>query len=207
VPIPIGVDFHSNGEKNKLVNTAGKITSSVCFQRADLKAAVSASPPFAQRKLAVYGQFDCNKPDPWGTREVTRGEICRLLRNATITDPTRYLYDQRKSRQQFWKQLTSVAFSVAPAGFGVDTHRFWEILNLHTVPIVITSPLDKLYGQYPVVIVEHWTQVFADGALEKFRQQIVDKFGEVPFARADVLEKLNVDYWVKLVKEGGSIPA
>ena len=34
---------------------------------------------------------------------------------------------------------------LAPPGCGTDTYRAWEILVLQTVPIVITSPLDRLY--------------------------------------------------------------
>ena len=161
VPIPIGLDFHTSGEKNhKLANTASKITASVCNQRHDLKLAVANATPMSQRKLAVYGQFDCNFQG--GERELTRGEICRLLRNATmlngVSPPTtstttsktasapsvstttattstnnsslnhsknhaiRYIYDERKSRSLYWKQLTQVMFAVAPPGTTHSVH-------------------------------------------------------------------------------------
>lgn len=211
VPIPIGLDFHSMGEK-RMANTASKIATSVCTQRSELQAAVSASVPFSKRQLAAYGQFDCALKVR--ERELTRGELCRLLYNSThsshnnsnrSSSSARYIYDDRKSRPLFWKQLTSVTFAFAPPGFGIDTHRLWEILHLHTVPIVISSPLDKLYSQFPVIIVEHWSQAFVDGALERFQSQINERFGDDPFGKADVLEKLTVDYWVKVVHEGASL--
>ena len=149
------MDFHTAGEKNhKLANTASKITASVCNQRHDLKLAVANATPMSQRKLAVYGQFDCNFQG--GERELTRGEICRLLRNATMLNtvsppststttasttatttnssglnnqgnPVRYIYDERKSRSLYWKQLTQVMFAVAPPGHFLFTSSSFSL--------------------------------------------------------------------------------
>ena len=214
VPVPIGLDFHSHGEKNASLGSAAEVAAVVCAQRSELAAAANASALFAQRRLAAYGQFDCgfvaaaaagdqSYPTLW--RERTRGDACRWMANESAAHPHRFLFHPRSSRTHFWRAVTQVAFALAPPGFGTDTHRLWEILHLRTVPIVVTSPLDRLYAHYPVVVVQSWSQVFAHGALERFRQQIVDKFGDEPFASADVQRKLTVDYWVQLVKDGGTV--
>ena len=82
---------------------------------------------------------------------------------------------------------------------GTDTHRVWEILNLHCVAIVISSPLDRMYGMFPVVIVKKWQEVFAEGALARFEENIVSKFGEKPF-NSRVVRMLESTYWVEVIR-------
>ena len=92
---------------------------------------------------------------------------------------------------------------LAPPGCGGDTHRAWEILVLHTVPIVITSPLDRLYGMFPVIIVKDWSEVFAEGSLQRFQSEIVARFGEDPFSKK-VDDMLRADYWRRIVRANSS---
>lgn len=80
------------------------------------------------------------------------------------------------NRSSFWHRLGSVAFALSPSGFGVDTHRTWEILHMGAVPIVLKSPLDRLHRQFPIVVVERWTDVFVPGALGRFRDDIRARF-------------------------------
>ena len=79
----------------------------------------------------------------------------------------------------------------------MDTHRLWEVLNMETVPIVLTSSLDRLYSQFPIVIVQSWDEVFAQDALEKFKKDIISKWGTDPFKSTK--KKLSVKYWRELV--------
>ena len=80
----------------------------------------------------------------------------------------------------------------------MDTHRAWEILSMRTVPIVIASPLDALHEQFPVVIVEDWQEAFEEGALERFKKQIIKRWGMQPFG-SDVMTRLGLEYWIDLV--------
>jgi hypothetical protein len=107
----------------------------------------------------------------------------------------------RKKKKIFWKNAAISTFSFAPPGYGMDTHRFWEILQMHTVPIVISSPLDILYKQFPVIIVKDWEEVFIDGALQKFKDNIIEKFGEHPFKDDIIMTKLSMNYWINLVHQ------
>jgi hypothetical protein len=50
-------------------------------------------------------------------------------------------------------------FVVCMRGNGLDTHRFSEILLMGSVPLVLTSPLDDLYSQFPCLIVESYDDV------------------------------------------------
>lgn len=105
-----------------------------------------------------------------------------------------------ESRAEFWSQLASnSSFAFAPFGRGLDTHRVWEVLQLGAIPIVLTSSLDRLYGQFPVLILKSWSQAFSESFLRMKRDDIISRFGS-PF-HSDVTRKLSLDYWVKLIRE------
>ena len=105
---------------------------------------------------------------------------------------------KRKQRLDFWKRVSLCSFGFAPAGLGMDTHRLWEILQMHAVPIVLSSPLDELYSHYPIVIVKRWAEAFESGALEKFKRAILDKFGEDPF-NDEMMYRLTMEFWVQKI--------
>ena len=219
-PIPIGLDFHSMAEKNRKLSYQQALDS-VCSQQESLTKILSQALPFLSRTSAVYAKFDCAFLKNKRMREISRGEICRLLasynsngnqsRSGTntvlFTDSAQQSLKGKAevkmsphaSRYSFWRQVTKVKFAIAPPGMGTDTHRVWEILNLHCVPIVISSPLDRMYGMFPVVIVKKWQEVFAEGALARFEEDTVSKFGEKPF-NDRVVRMLESTYWVEVIR-------
>ena len=68
---------------------------------------------------------------------------------------------------------------------------------MRSAPIVISSSLDQLYRQLPVVIVSDWRQVFEAGALERFKAELEARFGgPEPFEAPGVLRLLSAQYWV-----------
>jgi hypothetical protein len=81
----------------------------------------------------------------------------------------------------------------------MDTHRAWEILQLHSVLIVITSPLDRLYIRFRIIIVNNWADVFKVDALSNYKKEITRRFGVDPF-NTEIKTKLSVGYWKNLIK-------
>jgi len=121
----------------------------------------------------------------------------------SVSPMTKYLKSGGRERKlKFWKKCSKVGFALAPPGFGMDTHRFWEILQMHAVPIVISSPLDGLYSKYPVVIVKRWQEIFDEGSLEKYKKDVIAKFGENPF-NEDVMRRLTIEHWANQVHAMG----
>jgi len=55
-------------------------------------------------------------------------------------------------------------YAIAPYGAGVDTHRFFEILYLKTIPIVkkTNTPFDKLYDIFPCLVINEWSDINED---------------------------------------------
>jgi hypothetical protein len=93
--------------------------------------------------------------------------------------------------------LAASDFSISPRGFGLDTHRLWESLYLHTIPIVRSSSLDSLYEGLEVLIIDKWEVVN-----EEFLKQKKIEFSQKTFRR----DKLEMDYWIKLINSFKTTP-
>ena len=63
------------------------------------------------------------------------------------------------TRDASWRMNARCAFTLSPAGAGLDCHRTWEALLLGSIPVVLRSPLDELFARLPVVIVDDWSEV------------------------------------------------
>ena len=63
------------------------------------------------------------------------------------------------TRDESWRMNAGCAFTLSPAGAGLDCHRSWEALLLGSIPVVLRSPLDELFARLPVVIVDDWSEV------------------------------------------------
>lgn len=198
LPIPIGLDFHTLAEKNR--NIHGKnILTVINEQRNLLNTLVKKSLPFLKRELLVSAQFGCSFKKS-SSRHKGRGEICQLLKVKNNSHILSSIKTGKGTMQEvYWNHVLTVQFAIAPPGFGMDTHRAWEILNLNCVPIVISSPLNILYQKYPVIIVKKWAEVFESKSLEKFQSQIKEKFGDNPFS-SDVKRMLTAKFWIKRIR-------
>ena len=62
-------------------------------------------------------------------------------------------------RVNFYRTLKRTKFAICPQGTGIDTHRVYECILFSVIPIVITSPLDTLYSQFPILIVNKWEDI------------------------------------------------
>jgi hypothetical protein len=69
------------------------------------------------------------------------------------------------------------------------------------VPITLRSTLDPLYSQFPVVLLDAWSDLFVPGALERYKREIIAKFGTNPFrTEGEVMQRLSSGYWSGLIK-------
>ena len=56
--------------------------------------------------------------------------------------------------EDYMLAINDYRYVLCPRGNGVDTHRFWEILLMGSVPVVEKGGLSDLYEKFPCVIVE-----------------------------------------------------
>lgn len=202
-PFPVGLDLHSRTGKTGIHNS--KTFYGYCRQRRLLFDVITkVIPPFKLRPPTSLFAFTRGPLPyiPWPERASFLDLLQKLKLNGsqefTQVRPSHPNEDQRKV---FWMSLANHSFSISPPGAGMDCHRTWEILALKTVPIVLkTSLYPLLYEGLPVVVVDKWEEMFAPGALEKFKREIMSKFGEDPFDRPDVKEKLTTRYWVDRIQ-------
>ena len=81
-------------------------------------------------------------------------------------------------------------FSLSPRGMGLDCHRTWEAILMGCIPIVLTSALDPIFQDLPVLIVKKWEDCNED-CLYKFLNQ----------KKQFKLQKIYIDYWLNLIMD------
>lgn len=97
----------------------------------------------------VYFNFNIN------TNETARSSCFNMLK-----DKIPFLPDV--SADQNIQRLSTYKFCICPIGNGQDTHRFWEALYTHTIPIVLDSPFIRVLNTHmhlPMIIVDKWSEL------------------------------------------------
>lgn len=56
----------------------------------------------------------------------------------------------------YMKKINNFKFVLCPRGCGTDTHRFWEVVLMGSVPILEKSGLDSLYSKFPCIIIDSY---------------------------------------------------
>ena len=120
-------------------------------------------------------------------------------RYEAITKIPSNLYFSEKGevdRTLSWNRQSQYAFVVSPFGNGLDTHRIWEALILGCIPIVCTSPLDRLYEDLPILIINDWNDVNV-----KLLQDTIRIFKDKHQKGKYNYDKLLLSYWIKKIKK------
>lgn len=98
---------------------------------------------------------------------------------------------EKKPFPEFLKDLAQSWFVISPRGSGYDTYRTWEALYVGSYPIVKKSPLDVLYKDLPVILVNDWSEV-----TQEFLQKKYNEFAHKEFK----YEKLTMSYWLGMIR-------
>lgn len=70
--------------------------------------------------------------------------------------------------EEYMACLTTHKYCISPPGRGIDTHRTWECLMVGTIPIVLSSPLDILFKNLPVIVVDNYYIITEQYLLDKY---------------------------------------
>jgi len=95
-----------------------------------------------------------------------------------------------KPFSKYLEDLTKSIFVVSPRGNGLDCHRTWEALLMGAIPIVISSSLDPMFEDLPVLIVNDWNEITLPMLEAKYLEFQTTTFNN---------EKKYLDYWLKLI--------
>lgn len=183
--IPIGLDYHTL--------SAGAMEwgpqQSGLEQEHELLEIRDAAPPFSQRKMICYSNFHFNKQSNRRYTYDREDAISDIPQDLIFYEPTQL------PRLDSWKHQTEYAFVVSPHGNGLDCHRTWEALCLGCIVIVKTSPIDILYDDLPVLIVQNWVDIttdLLDNTIQQFKTKQFD------------YNRLTLAHWMKLIRSKSS---
>lgn len=98
----------------------------------------------------LYFNFNC---------DTTNNPFIQCHKNLRNTWKTqiekRFQWNENKQFEDYIIELSMHKFCLSPPGRGVDTHRSWEALMVGTIPIMISTPLDSLFTDLPVIIIDN----------------------------------------------------
>jgi hypothetical protein len=179
--IPLGVNFHSLsfGEFCGWHNEA----MSPKEQENMINSIKNESPKFDKRIDKIYSNFHFVTYNEFGNPR--KDAINKIDKNIVYYEPSFV------SRKETWVNQSKYAFVLSPLGHGMDCHRTWEALILGCIVIVKTSPIDSLYEDLPVLIVNDWsevTQTLLNNTIENFKNKTFN------------YDKLKAEYWVNKIK-------
>lgn len=97
---------------------------------------------------------------------------------------------ESRTFNDYLTDLSRAVFVASPPGNGQDCHRTWEALLMGCYPIVLSSTLNPLYEDLPVVVVSNWGEV-----TEEFLQKKKEEFA----SKSWNYEKLYAPYWYEKV--------
>lgn len=94
--------------------------------------------------------------------------------------------------EDYIKTLSTYKFIATPPERGIDSHKCWEGLMVGTIPIVISSSLDELYKELPVIIVKSYKEITHEYLNKKY-----DEMTKLSYN----FEKIYSDYWIKKIND------
>jgi hypothetical protein len=148
IKIPIGLDYHTLSSNPYYW---GKKALPI-EQENELITVKQKSKPFWEREIKCYSNFHFAD---YGVKfGYSRKDVKNILPQHLV-----YYEPEQVKRLETWNNQINYAFVISPHGNGLDCHRTWEALILGCVVIVKTSPLDILYTDLPVLIVNDWKEI------------------------------------------------
>ena len=179
--LPIGLDFHTLGNipRSKLKFGLQQKHSwgshqSLSQQEEDL---INLSRIQLDRIPKCYGNFHFLMNTRYGKD--------RIEAYSQIPHSLMFYEPMKTQRINCWKNMIKYKYVISPHGNGLDCHRTWESLALGCIPIIKTSPLDRMFEGLPVLIVKNWSDI---------TQELLNTFEP-----SGNLDKLRLNYWNELL--------
>jgi len=179
--IPIGVNFHSLTFGK--FGHWGDVARTPLQQEGDIIEIKEKSLPFYERERKCYSNFHFATYNEFGNpRKVA---IEKISKDLVFYEPV--LVD----RNQTWINQSKYAFVLSPIGHGLDCHRTWEALILGNIVVVLSSPLNSLYEELPILILNDWSEL-----TQELMDKTIDDFKDKKFN----YDKITAKYWIDKIK-------
>jgi len=146
-----------------------------------------------------------------------RGELVEKGKNewSDFCDIFKYIPNQKS----YWKQsniegkilvnvtnplyyhlINKYKFILSPSGAGPDCHRTWEALYMGCIPIVISSSINELYEDLPILVINDWNEINKE-FLEKKYIEIMNKNKNNEYN----INKLYLQFWLDKINNNCKI--
>lgn len=116
--------------------------------------------------------------------------------NRIIANFNGTIKNRKGDGSDYFENLMTYKFVLAPSGLGLDCYRNWEAIMLGAIPVFETlnrqDGLFRAYEHLPVLWVDHFDNV-TPSLLEREYPRIISKARDYRF------EKLTLQYWIDLV--------
>ena len=99
-----------------------------------------------QKTRMIYVNFDVN------TNPYERNYCLNKVRSVGLDMSNKLPF------REYLEELSKSYFVVSPNGNGVDCHKTWEALYVRTIPIVTKSTNLDYYNEYPIIIIDNWSE-------------------------------------------------
>lgn len=101
------------------------------------------------------------------------------------------------SNSVYMNEIASSKYIFSPPGWGIDTHRFWEALYLHSIPIVENSINISMFKMYPILIYDNNDIISKTKLLNNYEE----------LSREFDFDKLTISWWFKNIIQSTHIPS
>jgi hypothetical protein len=180
VRIPYGLDYHTC---QRDTNTWGPTMTALAQEELLMRIRDDAK-PFWERECVAYWNI-------FAVDNTRRFAFDRVDASAKIPAESLWRETVVVPREETWRRQTKFAFVVSPHSNGFDCIRTWEALQFGCIPIVKTSPIDKVYDGLPVLIVKAWEDVTPE-----LLRRTVDEYRGHEWQT----ERLTLEYWVQEIR-------
>tara|TARA_B100001094_G_C18112103_1_gene761802 strand:- start:202 stop:1059 length:858 start_codon:yes stop_codon:yes gene_type:complete len=92
-----------------------------------------------------------------GDTHSSRNNINETLLNKSFVD----IIDKMPF-ENYMEKINEYMYVLCPRGAGSDTHRFWEVLLMGSIPIVERNGISDLYNNFPCIIVDNFSELTLD---------------------------------------------
>jgi hypothetical protein len=178
--IPIGLDYHTIS--SNLYHQWGPQKSPL-DQEKELIEIRKNMKPFYERVIKAYSNFHFATDIKYGNDRIKA--INEVPKDLVFYEPTTLPIIET------WKNQIRYAFVLSPMRHGYDCHRTWEALCLGCIPIIKKMPINNVYDDLPVLIVDEWRDLTAE-LLEKTIMEFATKQFNY--------NKLLLSYWTNKIK-------
>ena len=144
---------------------------------------------------SILHKFSCDRPEKrhllllpsLGDTHIERKKVKEIFSTKEFCKKA-----EKKPFKEYLEDMAYCKFILSPQGIGLDCHRTWEALLMGCIPIVSSSPIDNLFDDLPVLIIQNWNQITKKFLEEKYMEMSQKKYN---------LEKIYIYYWLDKIKE------